>query len=134
MSEYERGDDMQLEAAEQRALEALLAVPRLSEGDWDRLHRNIVAGAGATLARRGSNANRRSRLLRPAILSLAAAATFFIVFRMSVQNDRGSSDVPAELTASEEVLLMDVPDAQFTRIVSGGADAEALLLMAVSED
>jgi hypothetical protein len=124
-----------LDPAQQQALDAVLAAPDLSAAELDRLHRSIMLAAAPGLAaRRAAAAPRlsasrlrgRTRWFAP-VLPLAAAAALLMVIR---QPD------PAELEfhAEDAALLADVPDHEFSLLVSGHADAAALLLLAVSGD
>lgn len=129
--------DVDLEPDEQRALDALLTPPRLPEAEWEQLRSRIGWACALPLAQR-RNAIRPQRAhprrwLRAALLPLATAAT--LLWFLWPSSDTNSDDsARAEFTAVEQVLLADVPDAQFTQLVAGGADAEQLLLMAVGEE
>ena len=129
--------DVDLEPDEQRALDALLTPPRLPEAEWEQLRSRIGWACAVPLAQRRKVIRPQRaptmRWLRAALLPLSTAATLLWILRPS--SDTNSDDsARAELTVVEQVLLADVPDAQFTQLVAGGADAEQLLLMAVGED
>ena len=137
MNDHYRDQDVHFEPDEQQALDALLTPPRLQEAEWEQLRSRIRSACELPLAqRRNAIQPQRARTkhwLRAALLPLAAAATLLLVLRPSSDTDDERS-ARAELTAVEQVLLADIPDAQFTQLVAGGADAEQLLLMAVDEE
>jgi len=137
MSDYELGQGGELSAEEERALAAVLAEPELSADEWEALHARVAAAGELPLARRrrATQPRRRAamRWLLPA-LPLAAAAALLILVRSGTLEPRpGSSAQTADLTAVERVLLADVSDAEFARMVSGADDAEALLLLAADQ-
>jgi len=137
MTDHELDRDPVLNTEEQQALDSLLAEPELSAGEWDSLRDRIERACELPLARRRQAIRPRraavAKWLRPA-LPLAAAALLLIV--LSTQLDLGTGDRQpgGELGVAERTLLADVSDAEFAQLVSGEADAAALLLMAVSEE
>lgn len=121
-----REDEVQLDAREQVALDALLREPRLTDAEWHALHGRITRLCDAPLAERRARTARRprtARWLRP-LVPLAAAALLLVFF---VRDGSG----PPELSTAEQALLADVPEDEFARMVSGASNAEELLLMAV---
>lgn len=121
-----RDDELQLDAREQEALDALLREPSLTEAEWDALRREITRACDAPLAARRARPARRpaaTRWLAP-LVPLAAAALLLVFLGRD-------GAPPAELTPAEQALLADVPEDEFARMVSGASDAEELLLMAV---
>jgi hypothetical protein len=138
MSDYETDRESELDFAEQEALSALLAVPELSAGEWNELRGSIERACELPLAqRRKSGRPSRARVITwlwPA-LPMAAAAVLLIMLRTpSREVGNGKRPSATELTTAEQVLLMDVSDTEFTQLVAGAADAEALLRMAVREE
>ena len=137
MKDHELDRDSVLNTEDQQALNSLLAEPELSAGEWDSLRDRIERACELPLARRRLAIRPRraafAKWLRPA-LPLAAAAALLIV--LSTQLDLGNGERPpvGELGVAERTLLADVSDAEFAQLVSGEADAAALLLMAVSEE
>lgn len=142
----------ELEPRQQALLDTLLATPRITAEEWEQLHGRIARAAADELARRRSLAaplaelpdpvvlpmghgrspmvtprgRARARWLLP-VIPLAAAAALLLV--VSVPDE----PAPA-FGAAEAALLADIPDHEFSRLVSGHADAAALLLVAVQED
>ena len=134
MIEHELDRNEGLDPGEAAALQTLLTAPQLTDGDRESLRARIAAAAELPLARRRrALPSRRAvaiRWLRPALPLAAAAVLFLVLFRSAPP---GSPENGA-LTAAESALLADVSDAEFARLVSGAADAEALLLIAVGDD
>ena len=131
MKEYEFDRESDLSTEAEQALASVLAAPELNDEELAALRGRIAQTAALPLARRRAAHRPRSRVmwLRP-LLPLAAAALLVLVL-----NRRDGTEAPpaAELSAAERALLADVSDAEFAQLVSGAGQAEALLLMAVTE-
>jgi hypothetical protein len=125
-----------LEPEEERALAELLDEPHLAAAEWDRLHGRIARAAAPALARRRMPRRARGTLPRwlVPVLPLAAAALLVLLLRTPGVDPAGTGPAAVELGPAERALLADVSDVEFAQLVSGAADAEALLLMAVSEE
>jgi len=137
MSDFELDREPELAPEEEQALAAVLAAPALSGDDWESLRGRVTDACELPLARRRRAAHPRRaqalKWLRPA-LPLAAAALLLILLWSPLDGPRsGDNGQSADLTAAERALLADVSDAEFAQLVSGAADAEALLLIAVEK-
>ena len=110
-----------------------------AQPDWERMHRSILDRAGPILARR--RFRRVAAVARPLIpLALAASIAFALWLGPEMLIDRPD---PATSTASAvdledeavlvEALLGDLSDQEFRMMVTGRANPEALLAVAVSD-
>lgn len=136
MSDHDLDREFELSPEEERALGAVLGEPELSAAEWEVLRSNIVQAGELPLAERRRAAKSRrpasAAWLRP-LLPLAAAAVLLLVLGRTFTTPNGASNGNTELSPAEQALLADVSDAEFARLVSGAADAEALLLIAAGE-
>lgn len=116
------------------ALTDLEPQPPMAEVDWEALHHSIHDQAALPLARRRRAA--RWGWARPVIpAAMAAGLALFVFFGI-----RGPADPlgafeerPEGFVSAEEALHADISDDEFILLVSGLADADALLLLAVDE-
>lgn len=120
------------------ALSSLEGEPPLEAVDWSALQRSIGARAELPLARRRRGAQ---PLLRPPaararqgwrpLLPLAVAASIALVVWTG-----GGGETPEAAVGQlspEEVFEADLSEQEFRLLVSGGADPEELLLIALGE-
>lgn len=133
MSEETFDPALELEPAEQQALDALLREPQLTGAEWATLHARVMSAAAPALAARRApvagrplRSTRSWRWLLPA-LPLAAAAALLLVLRPV-------PDAVAPFVEPEMALLADVSEQEFQLLVSGHADAASLLLLAVQDE
>lgn len=133
MSEEKFEPALELEPAEQEALDALLREPQLTSAEWAALHAQVMSAAAPALAARGAPAAahprrfpRAWRWLAP-MLPLAAAAALLLVLRPA-------PDAVMPTVEPEAALLADVSEQDFRLLVSGHADAASLLLLAVQDE
>ena len=137
MGDHELDRESELDAGAEQALAALLASPALTDHEWDALRTGVERACELPLARRrGAARARRLRVMRwlgPA-LPLAAAAVVLLLLGVPSGGRNGGGQGNEALSAAERALLADVSDAEFTQLVSGAAEAEALLLIAAGED
>ena len=119
------------------ALRMIDSDPPLAEVDWDALRSAIVARAELPLAQRRTRSARLARWTRP-LVPLAAAASIAMALWVNGL-DRPDSGAIAEgdsgtLTPAvtpEDVFQADVSEQEFRLLVSGRANADALLLVAL---
>ncbi|HEX8272039.1 MAG TPA: hypothetical protein VF615_05275 [Longimicrobiaceae bacterium] len=106
--------------------------------DWTRLRAGIAARAEMPLARRRASARRRAAARWAAALApAAAAAALAFALLPGARSPGGRAAGPAEGSAPgaqvEEVVEASYPARDVERLISGRADADALLLAAVGE-
>jgi hypothetical protein len=137
MGDHELDRESELDAGAEQALAALLTAPALTDHEWDALRTGVERACELPLARRRAAARaRRLRVVKwlgPA-LPLAAAAVLLLLLGVPSGGRNGDGQENDALSAAERALLADVSDAEFTLLVSGAAEAEALLLIAAGED
>lgn len=112
--------------------------PPLESVEWERLRGAIRSRAEMPLARlRGRAAGGRApapragRVLRP-LLPLAAAASIALTVWVAAGGDPREPG-PAPRLPEEEVFRPELTEQEFRLLVSGDADPEALLLIALDE-
>lgn len=129
------------------ALRSLHPRPPVDEVDWSALRGRIAARAAVELEKRRPAGLRRSpslfdrvranlRLWTAPLVPVAVAAGIAVVVwtRGDAPDAAELDDVTAAPTVSvEEVLSADVTEQEFRLIVSGRANPDALLLLALDE-
>ncbi|CAN5584143.1 hypothetical protein BH24GEM3_BH24GEM3_14520 [soil metagenome] len=123
----------------QVALRALGEEPPVEQVDWEALRRSVNERAELPLARRRRAARSATahRWLRPLIPTAAAAGLVLAVFfGMRAPEDSRIAPPDAEapqigFVSAEEALRADLPDDEFILLVSGMANSEELLRLAV---
>lgn len=120
------------------ALRHAAGEPPLEEVDWDALRSSIGARAALPLARRRAGAQRSGTRWARALIPLAAAASVALAVWLggagTGEPDAGSHTAAAPAAQTpEEVLRLDVSEQEFRQLVSGRADPEALLMLAVGD-
>jgi hypothetical protein len=143
MMKMSGNDDFQAEEALRRALLEIHPAPALSQAQADDLREKIVRRAELPLARRRRLASEKSRAGREwsrRLVPIAAAASlaFGIWFGEISAPPAGGGiaiqDIRAFLSDSdEEILQADVTEQEFRLLVSGRADPDGLLLIAIGE-
>lgn len=129
------------DAARDREIEAALRLaesePPFDEVDWSALRSSITARAEMPLARRRARSARRARWTRT-FVPLAAAASIALALwvtgpfgELATPVARGAPDAVVPAVSPEDVFQADLSEQEFRNIVSGTADADALLLLAV---
>jgi hypothetical protein len=116
--------------------------PPAGEVDWQRLRASTAARAGLPLARRRGAARRRAAARWAAALApvAAAAAIAFALLPGGVRPSGGRAADRVALDSGaaprprvEEVVDASYPAGDVERLISGRADADALLLAAVGD-
>jgi len=124
------------------ALRMIEAEPPLAEVDWEALRSTIVARAELPLAQRRTRSARRARWTRPLVPLAAAASIALAVWvnglgRTDPATAPIAADAESELLAPtvtpEDVFQADLTKQEFRHLVSGRANADALLLVAIDE-
>lgn len=113
--------------------------PPLEQVDWEALRASIVSRAELPLARRRSGSARLVRWTRRA-LPLAAAASIALAVWLTEAPPMGpeavAEAVPGEIAPGvtpEAAFDANLSDQEFQLLVSGRANADALLLVAIGE-
>lgn len=109
--------------------------------DWDALRLRVRERAAFELAARRRRSTPSGGRWWRAAVPLAAAAGVTGVAYLGVQRGADAAGAAAAATpvraagavTAEEALRADLSDREFSRLVSGGADAEAWLLLAVDD-
>lgn len=123
------------------ALRLIESDPPLAEVDWEALRSSIVARAEIPLARRRTHSARLSRVTR-SLVPLAAAASIALAVWITDPTARTSSnptvadnrpDVAAPSITPEDIFQAEMTDQEFELLVSGRANADALLQIAIDE-
>ena len=108
--------------------------PPLDEIEWDALRSSIVARAELPLARRRTRSARLSRWTRP-LVPLAAAASIALAAWIGGAVGPVPSSAPvaevAPAVTPEDVFQADVTEQEFRLLVSGRANTDALLELAL---
>jgi hypothetical protein len=134
-NDFDSRADMELRAA----LRSLEAEPPLHQVDWDALRTSIVSRAELPLARRRARSARLPRWATPMVPFAAAASILVAVWFHGLS---GASDqappladsapaAPLPSLSAEDLFHADLTDQEFQHLVSGRANADALLLVAV---
>jgi hypothetical protein len=122
------------------ALRMIEGEPPLADVDWEALRSAIVARAELPLAQRRTRSARLARWTRP-LIPLAAAAS--IAMAMWANGLRAPEPVTAPIadgnaeivapavTTVEDAFQADVTEQEFRLLVSGRANADALLMVAL---
>ncbi|MBW3629095.1 MAG: hypothetical protein KY464_07325 [Gemmatimonadetes bacterium] len=124
------------------ALRMIEIDPPVADVDWDALRSSIVARAELPLAQRRKRSAQLSRWTRP-LIPLAAAAS--IALAAWVNGEIGpaprsgsvvadNADLVAPGITPEDVFQADVSEQEFRLIVSGRANTDALLQLAVQDE
>lgn len=112
------------------ALRSLEGEPPLESVDWESLRRSIRMRAELPLARRRAGQVRRQRMWRP-MIPLAAAASIALAVWLG---GTGSTERTTEgRLSAEEAFHPDLSEQEFRLLVSGRANPEELLLIALDE-
>jgi hypothetical protein len=113
--------------------------PPAAEVDWDRLRASTAARAELPLARRRGAARRRATARWAAALAPVAAAAALAFALLPGGARRPAADAVALDSGAaprprvEEVVDASYPAGDVERLISGRADADALLLAALGE-
>lgn len=128
------------------ALGQVLPQPPTEEVDWNQLRRSIADAAEQPLARRRQWTGWKKQLrgwTRPAFplaaAATAAAALALVLLRPPVEESLPyppfEADGPIAMEeAVEELLLTDLSDEEFSKLVAGHGEAASLLWYAVDRD
>ncbi len=123
------------------ALRSLGEEPPLESVDWEALRVSVAARAELPLSRlrkragaepfpaRGRAAARVPRPLAP----LAAAAGIALAVWLGTGGDGAPDALAPGRVSAEEVFQSNLSEQEFRLLVTGGADPEALLLLALEE-
>jgi hypothetical protein len=123
------------------ALRMIESEPPVAEVDWNALRSAIVARAELPLAQRRTRSARLGRWTRP-LVPLAAAASIALAAwvngiigpgTLSTPIADGDPELVAPAVTPEDVFQADVTEQEFRLLVSGRADADALLRVAIEE-
>ena len=128
--------DLHPDAELAAALRMIEREPPLDQVDWESLRTNITSRAELPLARRRARSARLARWTRPLVPFAAAASIALTVWvagpaRDFVEQVSGGPDLVIPAVSAEDVFQADLSDREFQLIVSGRADSDALLLLAV---
>jgi negative regulator of sigma E activity len=139
---YEENNEIERDPELAAALRLVEPEPPFAEVDWEALRLSVVARAELPLARRRTRSARLSRWTRP-LVPLTAAASVALALWFTGQ--RGTQQTttaavahsgPAAVAPSvtpEDVFQADVSEQEFQNMVSGRANPDALLLVAIGE-
>jgi hypothetical protein len=132
-------NEMQRDPEIAAALRMIELDPPVAEVDWEALRSSIVARAELPLAQRRTRSARLGRWTRP-LVPLAAAASIALAAWVNgaigpapgsapLVADNGDFVAPA--VTPEDAFRAEVTEQEFRLIVSGRADTDALLQLAV---
>lgn len=133
----EETNDIERDPELEAALRLIESEPPFDEVDWSALRSSITARAELPLARRRTRSARLARWTRP-LVPLAAAASIALALwitgpfgELANPIASGAPDVVVPAVSPEDVFQADLSEQEFRNIVSGRANADALLLLAV---
>ena len=118
------------------ALRLIESEPPLDQVDWSALRTTIGSRAELPLARRRTRSARLARWTRP-LVPLAAAARIALALwftgpaRELIRPVADGAERVVPAVTPEEIFQADVSEQEFQNIVSGRANADALLFLAV---
>jgi len=119
------------------ALRAIEPEPPFDAVEWDALRSSIVARAELPLARRRSRSARLGRWSRQLVpLAAAASITLAVWFTSRPAEEAPLAEgtaVVAPVVSPEDVFEAELSEQEFRLLVSGRANADALLMVAVGE-
>ena len=123
------------------ALRMIESEPPLQEVDWDALRSSIVARAEMPLARRRTRSARLARWTRPLVPLAAAASIALAVWVNGLgRSEPGTAAIAESGTefvgpsaTPEDVFQADLTEQEFRHVVSGRANADSYLLVAIDE-
>lgn len=124
-------------ATDRRPRRARCGEPPMDEVDWESLRRSIAARAEIPLARRraarpaaGGGRARPRRLVSLAVAAVLAAAVWLGELPGISRGTTGAVSTSAQI---DEVLRLDLTEQEFRLLVTGRAEPEALLAIAVDD-
>lgn len=135
MREYNTERDPAADPELREALGALDPAPTLGEADWDAMRARVREGAALPLARRRATGRLGRPVLHWTVPAAAAAGLAALVWTgLPGRGEPDSLAVRVGPSASaEEVFQADLSEAEFRHVVSGRAETDALLQIAVGD-
>ena len=123
------------------ALRLIENEPPLEQVDWSALRSSIVARAEMPLARRRTRSARLFRWTRPLVPLAAAASIALAVWANGLGRSEpitapiaeSDAEIVAPSVSPEDLFQADLTEQEFRHVVSGRANADALLLVAIGE-